>query len=101
MRGEGGFVTVTSWNEFGEGTQIEPCVPHTVKDGEGIPNSMRDALGEPGKRKSEDYGEAGPFHYLAVTRTFAIRLAAPPSEQGGGGPPRGRAAPGGTVKEEL
>ena len=98
---EGGFVTVTSWNEFGEGTQIEPCIPHTVKDGEGIPNSMRDALGEPGKRKSEDYGEAGPFHYLAVTRTFAIRLAAPPSEQGGGGPPRGRAAPGGTVKEEL
>ena len=43
---EGGFVTVTSWNEFGEGTQIEPCVPHTVKDGEGIPNSMRDALGD-------------------------------------------------------
>jgi len=26
-----GIVAITSWNEFGEGTNIEPCVPYTVR----------------------------------------------------------------------
>lgn len=44
-------ISITSYNEWGEGTQIEPAVPHTA-----------------GGRVYQDYGSAGPGAYLNMTR---------------------------------
>jgi len=71
-------VSITSYNEFGEGTNIESSVPHTVERGQGIEGSMREALGNAGSRVSQDFGETGPFSYLAMTRAFAARVMGPP-----------------------
>lgn len=49
-------VSITSWNEWGEGTQIEPCQPWTDPD-----------TGTPYK----DYGTGGPWLYLNITQQAA------------------------------
>jgi hypothetical protein len=49
-------VSITSWNEWGEGTQVEPSQPWTDRD-----------TGAAYK----DYGEAGPWLYLNITQQQA------------------------------
>jgi hypothetical protein len=49
-------VSITSWNEFGEGTQIEPVQPWTDPD-----------TGQ----AYQDYGEGGPLLYLNITQQVA------------------------------
>lgn len=49
-------VSITSWNEFGEGTQIEPVQPWTDPDT---------------GRAYTDYGEGGPLLYLNITQQVA------------------------------
>jgi len=49
-------VSITSFNEFGEGTQIEPVKPFTSKSN-----------GE----KSSDYGSRGPYLYMNITGAAA------------------------------
>jgi len=46
------IISITTYNEWGEGTQIEPAVPFTTEKGE----------------KLQDYGEKGPTFYMDVTR---------------------------------
>lgn len=49
-------MSITSWNEFGEGTQIEPVQPWTDPD-----------TGQAYK----DYSEGGPLLYLNITQQLA------------------------------
>jgi glycoprotein endo-alpha-1,2-mannosidase len=49
-------VSITSYNEFGEGTQIEPVQPWTDA-----------ATGT----AYQDYGEGGPHLYMELTKKFA------------------------------
>lgn len=49
-------ISITSWNEWGEGTQIEPCQNWTDPD--------------TGKAY-KDYGAAGPWLYLNITQQEA------------------------------
>jgi glycoprotein endo-alpha-1,2-mannosidase len=73
-------VGVTSFNEWGEGTQIEPAVPRTVdvdalaSAGGALPREVRDAL-----RVSDgydDYSSAGPpEYYLGETHRYAEMFA--------------------------
>eukprot|EP00877_Chromochloris_zofingiensis_P009285 jgi/Chrzof1/460/Cz01g16190.t1 len=53
------IVSITSFNEWGEGTQIEPAKPWTDLD------SNATYL---------DYGSNGPHHYLDLTRTYATQF---------------------------
>lgn len=75
------FVTVTSFNEWGEGTQIEPAVARQIDVGRlapqglALPRATRQALGL--KDKYTDYeAEGGPNAYLDMTLQFARRLHA-------------------------
>jgi glycoprotein endo-alpha-1,2-mannosidase len=56
----GDLVSITSFNEWGEGTQIEPAVSMT-------------ALG--GRRQYLDYGDS-PYLFLDVTQRWAHELTA-------------------------
>lgn len=49
------IISITSLNEWGEGTQIEPVVPFVTNKGE----------------KLEDYGEQGPQMYMELTAQLA------------------------------
>lgn len=75
------FVTVTSFNEWGEGTQIEPAVPRAIDvdglapQGLAIPRDTRTALGLGGSY-SDYSAEGGPHAYLRMTREYARRLHA-------------------------
>lgn len=53
-------VSVTSYNEWGEGTQIEAAAPHTP----------------PGQQPLQDYGADGPDFYLRKTREWSDKFKA-------------------------
>lgn len=72
----GEMAAITSFNEFGEGTQIEACVPHERGDG----------------TAAVDYSDTayGPDHYLRMTRVGALgqwRASGAPGTLGRGAPP--------------
>lgn len=114
-------VGVTSWNEWGEGTQIEPAAARpgyaaydVAEDARADEPGWRAAIREEGAggadpgggSSSNGRGEAGtlgaradPGLYLDVTRHFARRLASPGFDGGGAGEvPEDGAARG---REEL
>lgn len=70
------IVSITSFNEFGEGTQIEPAVPHVVPNETGLPDDIRSQLHAP--RVYADYGDAGPFVFLDATNERSRELDAIP-----------------------
>jgi glycoprotein endo-alpha-1,2-mannosidase len=91
-------VAVTSWNEWGEGTQIEPAVPRSIDVAALAPKGL--ALGQELRKKLrlqdkyEDYGKAPGSEnlYLRITREYSERLlqtllgpATPPSVAPSGG----------------
>lgn len=73
------FVSITSFNEWGEGTQIEEAVPFRVNAnvmapaGECLPRQVREELGLP--EFYQDYKPGGPDAYLKDTKRYSIRLA--------------------------
>ena len=73
------YVGVTSWNEWGEGTQIEPAEPRAVDVaalaplGRALPAPLRAQLGA--RDVYEDYSPHGPDFYLELTAGFAAELA--------------------------
>lgn len=74
-------VAVTSWNEWGEGTQIEAAVPRSVDVdalapiGAALAWDVRTALKLRRPTAYDDYGNDGPHKYTNATRAFAARLA--------------------------
>ena len=73
------MLTITSYNEWGEGTQIEAARPHTAAG--------------PGGREYADYGVDDPGYYVSRTRTWIERARAGGCEKvvGSGAAGRGRA----------
>lgn len=74
------MASVTSYNEFGEGTQIEAVVPRSVDvdtlapQGLALNRTIRQALGL--SDAYLDYGESGPDFYMTETARFAKMLEA-------------------------
>jgi glycoprotein endo-alpha-1,2-mannosidase len=79
---EPAVISICSFNEWGEGTQIEPAVPRTVDVdalaplGRALARDARAAL--VAHDAYDDYGPGGPSLYLDITRAYAARLAATP-----------------------
>ena len=77
-----GAVSITSANEWGEGTQIEPAVPRAIDvdalapRGLALPHATREALRLRLRDRYEDYGEGGADLYMRLTRGFAEELRA-------------------------
>ena len=77
------LVTVTSFNEWGEGTQIEPAVPRAIDVdalapvGEALPHATREALRLRLWDRYEDYGEGGPELYMELTSGLRRSLRPP------------------------
>lgn len=65
-------VSVTSYNEWGEGTQIEPAVPHVVPAGQGMDEETRALLFA--DREMADYAPLPPTGYLERTLKWARTL---------------------------
>lgn len=75
------MVSVTSFNEWGEGTQIEEAAPRVVDvdalapQGLALPSSTRDALRLRLKDRYDDYSlEGAPDYYMKLTAEFAAAL---------------------------
>jgi glycoprotein endo-alpha-1,2-mannosidase len=76
-------VSITSYNEWGEGTQIEPAArsttitpPALTLPSRAEERRARDA-GDVATRAYLDYGEQGPELYLSLTARFAAELGRP------------------------
>lgn len=75
-----GHVAITTWNEWGEGTQIEPAVPRSIDvdtlapKGQALDRLTRSALRL--RDTYDDYGSGGPALYLELTADWARRLRA-------------------------
>ena len=93
LSSEPSSVSITSYNEWGEGTQIEPAVPKervvpaapaALKEGEALMDAetLR-RLGFGGAY--EDYGQGGPELYLAKTLKWAERFREQRGSGGGSG----------------
>lgn len=63
------IVTITSYNEWGEGTQIEPALPHLVPYYAGVGMEFRKMMGL--GQKYQDYGVDGPNKYLNMTLAYS------------------------------
>lgn len=80
-------VAVSTYNEWGEGTQIEAAVPRAIDIdrlaplGAALPHDVRAALKLRLPSSYEDYGDGGPLTYINLTRAFAARLAASVTDQ--------------------
>jgi glycoprotein endo-alpha-1,2-mannosidase len=75
-------VTITTYNEWGEGTQIESAVPRTIDvdllalSGNALSRDIRSKLQLLNSNDSyDDYGGGGPHLYLDLTKQFSKRLA--------------------------
>ena len=68
-------VSITSYNEWGEGTQIEPAVTKIIeKKYINVVNSHSMKTDQGDFRKYEDYGAYGPNYYIDMTRKFSKKL---------------------------
>ena len=76
------IVSVTSYNEWGEGTQVEGAVPRAIDVdalaplGQALGWEVRRALRLAPPAAYSDYGEGGPQLYMELTRRFAQELRA-------------------------
>ena len=84
------FVGITSYNEWGEGTQIEAARPRVIDvealspRGLALPRNIRDALGL--KDAYSDYSDAGGCNaFMELTDTYSKRLAGASIQQSGHG----------------
>lgn len=74
------MVSVTSFNEWGEGTQIEEAVPRNVDVGVlaplglALPGDVRQALRLRLPDRYEDYSPEAPDFYMRLTAEFAAAL---------------------------
>ena len=97
------MVAVTSFNEWGEGTQIEAAVPRGVDvgalapEGLALPAEVRDALRLRLRDRYEDYAPEAPDFYMRLTARFAAQLRG----LGEAPPPRGEAAAAAAAAAEL
>ena len=76
------YVSITSWNEWGEGTQIEPAaVGKVIVPPELTLPSREEARAALPARTYLDYGAGGAELYLRLTRKFARQLSAEKEEE--------------------
>ena len=68
-------VSITSFNEWGEGTQIEPAISKTIeKEHVHVDNPYAMKSGVETFRVYEDYGSHGPNFYIDITRQYSKKL---------------------------
>mmetsp|Transcript_5650 Transcript_5650/g.12426 ORF Transcript_5650/g.12426 Transcript_5650/m.12426 type:complete len:218 (+) Transcript_5650:521-1174(+) len=67
-------VSITSFNEWGEGTQIEPAVPKVAAEGARLPPDVREALALKADGQYSDYSPGSPFLYAEITAEHIAQL---------------------------